>query len=285
MVEDNLTIWSPVLLTRLKQNRRIMEEKSYPLEFFYRGLEDLRIRIKERNVVALGTSIEARVKVDILCLLADSEGGMQLFKREETFTDRIPLLEFDRAVDRDDKIDYRLEIQGLTWEGEINGREVRVTCFIDYTVLATREQLVRLRGEERAELQGEVLSEAMQKLGIEIERIQAENDELRKQVFYHTRNISSLKKGLQKAENRNAALNRENTAYQAMIERMRQEIQNAAARGAVSTDRSGFGKVGPSGADLPNLPAAAEASANVKPDEANTSQLGARIKRLFQNSQ
>lgn len=283
-MEEDLTIWSSVLLARLKQSRRFAEEKIYPLEFYYQAMEDLRVRIKERQIVALGTAVEVRLKVDILCLLADDEGHMQLFKREESFTDRVSLQEFDRTPDRDEKIDYRLELKGIAWEGEIDGRDIRVTCFIDYSVIATREQLVRLKGQEKAEVSGELLTEAMHQLEMEIQRIQNENSELRKQLFYHTSNISSLKQGLQKAEKRNAALNRENTAYQVMVEKMRKEM--AQLQNAVGFSAARDTYIPPFTRGEYKILSGSEASSPAAKDEsAGLNQLGSRIKRLFQNNQ
>lgn len=283
--KDNLTIWSPVLLARLKHSRRMAEEKTYPLEFYYRATEDLRVRVKEKQVVALGTAVEARLKVDILCLLADNEGHLQLFKREESFTERISLQEFDRTLDRDEKIDYRLEIKGLSWEGEINGHDIRVTCFIDYTVIATREQLVRLRGQERAEVSGEVLSEAMRQLEMEIARIQSENAELRKQLHYHAGNISSLKQGLQKAEKRNAALNRENSAYQIMVEKMRKDMQSLENAVGFTTSRDSYSQPVTARGEYKIFSSTEENNTSVKSDSSGLNQLGSRIKRLFQTNQ
>ncbi|MGE5390669.1 MAG: hypothetical protein ACM3PE_06345 [Deltaproteobacteria bacterium] len=281
-MEDNLTIWSPVMLNRLKDNRRLTEERSYPLEYYYRAIEDLRIRVKERQVVALGTAVEARIKVDILCLLADQEGHMQLFKREEVLNDRIPLQEFERTLNRDEPVDYHLELKRVAWEGEINGYDVKVACFIDYTVIATHEQLVRLRGEEHAEVSGEILTEAMRQLEAEIERIQNENAELKKQLFCHTSNISSLKQGLLKAEKRNAALNRENISYQAMIDKLRGEMTALGHAVGFSSPADSYRSYIPDRGEYKVISARDETGAGSKPDPNGLNQLGSRIKRLFQ---
>lgn len=284
-MEGNLTIWSPVMLNRLKDNRRLTDEKSYPVEIYYRAMEDLRIRVKERKIVALGTSVEARIKVDILCLLADDEGHMQLFKREEVLNDRIPLQEFERTLNRDEPVDYHLELKRVSWEGEVDGRDVRVTCFIDYTIIATREQLVRLRGEERAEISGELVSDAMRQLEAEIERIQNENADLKKQMFCHTSNISSLKQGLQKAEKRNAALNRENTTYQAMIEKIRGERPALDQAVGFSSPTESYHGITPERGEYKVYSARDEGSSGSRSDPNGLNQLGSRIKRLFQANQ
>lgn len=282
-MEDNLTIWSPVLLNRLKDNRRIAEEKSYPLDIYYRAIEDLRVRVKERQVVSLGTAVEARIKVDILCLLADQEGQMQLFKREEILYDRISLQEFEKTLNRDEPVDYHLELKRVTWEGEIDGNDVKVACFIDYTIIATREQLVRLRGEEHAEISGELLENAMRQLEAEIERIQNENAELKRQLFCHTSNISSLKQGLHKAEKRNAALSRENTAYQTMIARMREEMSGLGQAVGFSSAAESYPAYLPERSEYKIYSARDEEAA--KTDTNGLNQLGSRIKRLFQANQ
>jgi len=284
-MEENVTIWSPVLLSRLRDSRRLAKEKTYPLESSYQAMEDLRIRIRERQVVALGTAVEARLKLDLLCLLEDSEGHMHLFKREETFNDRIPLLEFDRAIERDGQIDYRLEIKGLAWEGEINGHDIRVSCFIDYTVIATREQLVRLQGEERVGVSGELLSEAMRQLELEVERIQGENAELKRQLFYHASNISSLKQGLQKAEKRNAALNRENTAYQVIVDKMRQELASLGRAVGMGASGDGYYANRPVRGEYKIISATEAKAAGAETENPGLNQLGSRIKRMFQNNQ
>lgn len=284
-MEDNLTIWSPVMLNRLKNNRRITDEKSYPVEIYYRAMEDLRIRVKERKIVALGTSVEARIKLDILCLLVDGEGHMQLFKREEVLNDRIPLQEFERTLNRDEPVDYHLELKRVAWEGEVDGRDVRVTCFIDYTIIATREQLVRLRGEEPAEISGELVNDAMRQLETEIERIQNENADLKKQLFYHTSNISSLKQGLKKAEKRNAALTRENTTYQALLEKLRGERPALDRAVGFSSSDESFRGYTPERGDYKVFSAGDQDSSEGRNDPNGLNLLGSRIKRLFQANQ
>jgi|GEM_PF-474806 len=284
-MEENMTIWSPVLLARLKENRRINEPRTYPLEISYRAMEDLRIRVKERQVLALGTAVEARIKLDILCLLADSEGHMHLFKREEIFHERIPLQEFDQTLKRDEPADYHLELKRVEWEGEINGRNVQVACFLEYSIIATREQLVRLRREERSEITGELLDEAMQQLELQIERIQQENAELKKQVFYHTSNISSLKQGLQKAEKRNAALSRENNAYQGMIEKMHGEVAAVGHAGGFSSPAQEYRSYLPNRGEYKITSGSEAGDSGSKINSNGLNQLGSRIKSLFQNNQ
>lgn len=284
-MEENLTIWSPVVLARLKENRRISEARDYPLEMSYQAMEDLRIRVKERQVIRLGSVIEALIKLDIICLLADPAGHMHLFKREVVFHERIPLQDFEPTLNRDEAVDYHLELKRVTWEGEVDDRSVQVVCFIDYTIIATHEQLVRLSGEERSGISGEVLNQAIEQLELEIERIQLENSELKKQLFYHTSNISSLKQGLHKAEKRNATLSRENNAYQAMIEKMRTEMASLGQAVGFSSPVQEYRSYLPSRGEYKIISGSEDRGSVSKGDANGLNQLGSRIKRLFQNNQ
>ncbi len=265
-METALAIWSPVVVTQLHNNRAINEDRVYPLDILCRSVEELKVRVKEKEVVLLGMAVEARLVVDILFLLQDGNGEMQLFKREEIFKQRIPLLDFNPPPPRDEKLDYHLRLIRINWEGELKDRELNVVCFIDYTVIVTREQVVRLREETGGEVQGELYSETLRKLEMQIASIQEENQELRRQIFYHVRNISSLKRGIKKAENRSAALSREVSRYEEIV----QELKKALPKKETG---------------MPGLNYASPALNEPHAQNSEEVHLGSRIKRLFLNNQ
>ncbi|WP_054695213.1 hypothetical protein [Syntrophomonas palmitatica] len=263
-MENALAIWSPVVVAELQKNRSMAEDRIYPLDILCRSVEDLKIRVKESSVVLLGLSVEARLVADILFLLRDSSGEVQLFKREEVFTERVPLLDFNPVPPRNEKLDYRLRLIRINWEGELKGRELKVVCFIDYSVIVTREQVVRLREEQSGEMPGESYIDTLRKLEIQIASIQEENQELHRQIFYHIRNISSLKRGIKKAESHNAVLSREIGRYQQLVQELQEALQTKESL------REGTSYAGSAGLNEPSL------------DQAR---LGSRIKKLFLNNQ
>lgn len=266
-MQSAVSIWSPVVVGQLRNPRQYKGEAHLPLHKLHRSVEDLKIKVRNLAVAVMGMAVEARMDIEILCLVADGQGELQLIKHVETIRERIPLLEFNEAFMPEGDNHFFLQIKNLAWEGDMpGGQEVRIAYFIDYTVMATREQVVVLRSAEAGEVKGESLHEALRKLEEEVARVQLENQELHRQIFYHVRNISSLKKGLQKAENRNALLNRELDQYRQLTEKLQQKL----ARDTKSSARH---------------PEAFPAPRQLHPqaEEADAS-LGSRIKKLYLNS-
>lgn len=268
-METPLALWSQVVVAELPHPRMLREETSLPIDWDYSNLEDLKIKVRDTAIIPQGMAVETRIVVDILCLLSDEEGKVHLIKQEEMLKDRVALGEFKPPVSHDsvNAATFILDLMQLNWEGNLNKNNLKVACFANYTVLVTREQMVRLSPKDQGEVQGEALPAAMRELENQVARIQEENQELQHQVFYNVRNINSLKKGIHKAESRAASLSQEVQNYQQLIEQLRQSIQ----------EKDEYIQ-GLSHRPEPNLPAFEDRHDS---DE----HLGRRIKRLFLNNQ
>lgn len=219
----SLSIWSPVVVAQLKNPRRVKEQVVYTIDKIYRSMDDLKIKVKYTEIKIQGQVLEACIKLDILCLLEDVAGEMELVAREETVRDRIPLVDLDSSLDKGQQTDFIVNILDLYWEGEVRGYEICVTYFMDYMIIATREQVVKLVEREQEVREKSSLNEVLHQIEEEIAKVEEENWNLRRRIFFYERDISSLKKGIRKAENRNTALNKEINHYQKIVE----ELQNA----------------------------------------------------------
>lgn len=269
-MEQAFSIWSPVIMAQLNTPRRLGQEHSYPAERLFRMLEDLKIKIKQSEVISQGQALEVRVKIDILCLLEDPMGHMHLVKQEETLRERVAYAEFDRNLEREEGVSYVINIRDIAYDGELKGGEIRVRFFIEYTLIATREQVVMLWGGEQGEIKRESLDQLFERLEAEVSRLTGENQELHRKIFFYQRDITSLKRGISKLEKRNAALLKDTNFYQREVEGLRQNLQEKEAH----IYRL---KHYPRVSTLPD-PGPGEAGQEGDPG------LGSRIKRLFLNN-
>ncbi len=228
-MEQAFSIWSPVIMAQLKTPRRLGREHSYPSERFHRTLEDLKIKVKHSEVLPQGQAVEVRVKVDILCLLEDDQGSMHLVKKEETIKERVFYSDFDQALERKDSLGFAINIKEISCDGELSRGEIKVRFLMEYNLIATREQVVRLWAEQ-GELSKESLNQLFERLEEEVTRLAGENQELHRNIFYYQRDISSLKRGIRKLEMRNAGLLKEVTYFQQESEKLRQSLQDKEVR-------------------------------------------------------
>ncbi|MDD3898145.1 MAG: hypothetical protein WC109_05460 [Syntrophomonadaceae bacterium] len=270
-MEQAFSIWSPVIMAQLKTPRRLGREHSYPSERFHRTLEDLKIKVKQSEILPQGQAVEVRVKVDILCLLEDDQGTMHLIKKEEIIKERVAYSDFDQTLERKDSLRFVINIKDISYDGELSRGEIRVRFLIEYNLIATREQVVRLWAGEQGELSRESLNQLFERLEEEVTRLAGENQELHRKVFYYQRDISSLKRSIGKLEKRNAGLLKEVTYHQHESEELRQNLQEKEARIYRLQHYSGAWSNPKLAETVEELPEA-------------ESGLGGRIKRLFLNN-
>ncbi len=269
-MEQAFSIWSPVIMAQLKTPRRPGQEHSYPCERFHRTLEDLKVKVKHSEVLPQGQAVEVRVKVDILCLLEDDQGSMHLVKKEETIKERVPYNDFDQILEPKDYFHFVINIKDISCDGELSRGEIRVRFLMEYSIIATREQVVRLWAGEQGELSKESLNQLLERLEEEVTRLAGENQELNRKVFYYQRDISSMKKSIRKLEMRNAGLLKEVTYYQQESGELRQRLQEKEER-IYRSQHYLRAWSNPKEVEPQELPEAA-------------SGLGGRIKRLFLNN-
>lgn len=270
-MEQAFSIWSPVIMAQLKTPRHLGGEHSYPSERFHRSLEDLRVKVKQSEVLSQGQAVEVRVKVDILCLLEDDQGSMHLVKKEETLKERVSYSDFDQALERKESIRFVINIKDISCDGELSNGKIRVRFFIEYNIIATREQVVRLWVGEQGEISKESLNQLFERLEEEVARLAGENQELHRKIFFYQRDISSLKRGIRKLEKRNAGLLKEVTYREQESETLRKSLQEKEARIYRLQQYSGAWS-------NPKLAETLEEMPEAEPG------LGRRIKKLFLNN-
>jgi len=267
------SIWSPVIIAELTNPRKVNKQIVYAVDKVFYSMEDIKIKIKNSEIKKQGQAVEINIKLDIICLLADITGHMHLINREEIVKERIPLIDFNNILDTEKQTEFRVNIINLNWEGELSRHDIKIALFLDYMIIATREQIVRLSRGEEGEDKRETLNEVLRKIEEEIAHMEKDNQILRRKVFFYERNISSLKRGIRKVENRNAILNREVKNYQEILEKLQTAIRE--------NDRS----VNVENNDFKNFNNENYDTNSQKFEEDNfTLNLGSRIKRMFLNS-
>lgn len=224
------SIWTPVVVGRLKSPHRIKEEKCYEIEKTYNTVEDVKVKVRHCRALPQGQAVEVQMKLDILCLLEDLLGSMHLIAKEETVRERIVLSDFDSYIDRDEEIKYIVNTIKVASQCELNGSILKVAYFIDLTIIATNEQVITLSSADEAEPEQDSLQEVLNKLRLQVKEMEEEKEALRRKIFFYERDISSLKKGLKKAENKNANLDKELKQYHQIVEQLRIAIREKEMR-------------------------------------------------------
>lgn len=263
-----LSIWSPVVISTLNRPFHLQSHYKCALDQLFRSIEDLKIKVKTAVVRAQGLAVEAMLRLDILCLVEDFNGQLHLISREETVRNRIPFGEFEPEIEQDSDLQYVLQIQDIDCQGELKDQELHLDYFIEFMIIATQEQIVQLSAEEKADIPHS-LSEVLAQLQTEVSRVEHENRELRRRIYYYERDVSSLKKGIRKAEMRSSRLQTEINRYQEMVQQMQTALRDK--------DRRLQNLENPYYSPLKQP---LEAESTMEEDLA----LGARIKRLFLNN-
>ncbi|NLJ72121.1 MAG: hypothetical protein GX333_03785 [Syntrophomonadaceae bacterium] len=221
------SIWTPVVIGRLKSPHRINREKVFTVDKNYKAMEDIIVKIKECQVTAYGQNIELLIKLDILCLLEDINGRLNLTVKQETIRENLNLADFDNYIEENLEIKYILDTKKISSYGELTGNGLKVIYFLEIAIIATSEQIIRISLADEMEIdEAEVSWQSLiNGLQAELELMAAEKIELKRKLFLYERNIFSLKKGLLKAENRNVTLNQEINNYLDIIEQLKEAIK------------------------------------------------------------
>ncbi len=267
-MDKPLLIWSPVISAQLKK-RRIKSNTVCPWKNKSDSFADIKIKIRHGEASLQGSSVYVRFQLEFLCLMEDLQGEMLLTKWTGECQDRITLTEFDHYISEMEKVNLKLNLIECDGIGELTGGNICLDYYIDYSIIAAHEQIIEISPARQTEAAAVSLKAALQKLEDEVVRVEGENGELRRRLFIYERDISSLKRGLWKAENRNAVLNREKKEHQTMIEKLSAVIRQHEIE-SVQTKRDYA-----SGGIISN-------QVSLRPEE--ITKLGGRIKRMFMNS-
>lgn len=262
-----MLIWSPVISAQLNGQRRVKSVSKHRLDKMFNSVEDVKLKVRQNETLIQGRSVQITLKLEILCLLQDEQANMQLVTWNDQFNEKVPLTEFDNAVNNQENLQMRFTIANYEGFGELQGREIQVEYYIDYSLLAVKEQIIEISPSASGETAADSLKAALAKLESEVASIENENGQLRRQLFFYERDITSLKRGLWKAENRNSILSREKKEHQALIEKLQCQSEPNG-----SGNKAEYYPGGP--AKLKKLDMSQEDNVN----------LGSRIKRMFMNS-
>ncbi|QGU00569.1 hypothetical protein SYNTR_1975 [Candidatus Syntrophocurvum alkaliphilum] len=259
-----ISIWSSVVIGELEKIHRAKNSCIFTIEHGIDSLEDIKIKTKNKKATLQGKSVEVKVEIDILCLIEDSKGKLTLLTQEQILRDKLFLDEFnsERFLNKD--FNFQVDIKNITYEGDIKDGQIEIIYFVDYWVIAVTDQIINLGFDEQGKKETRGLHEAVQALEEEVVHLREKNEILRRKLYVYEKNISSLKKGIHKAEKRNTDLNKDLKRYETIIEELRLNILN-------------------------KDPRFIEQNTSVEPYEQNqddneSTNLGAKIKRLFMNS-
>ncbi len=266
-MNQDLAIWSPVIVARLASPHHYRQKNSYHIGESYRRIEDLKVRIRSRQAQVQGKSVETKLSVVLLCLVEDHNGKLCPITREEILKERIPLSDFDQIPDRREDLHYLQDIENFSWDADLKGKYLNMSYYLTYMLMATQEQVVIIQpGSEGISYTNEV-SPFAREGDRQADLITEENLKLRRQMHNYETNLESLKRGIQKAEINNTALSKELTSYKDMVEDLREAVKRK-ERIICSFENE--------------IPLEKRGSPPLPTDEAT---LGKRIKRLFINNQ
>ncbi|HWP98209.1 MAG TPA: hypothetical protein VN426_15285 [Syntrophomonadaceae bacterium] len=270
-MEKACRIWSPVVMAELKSPQEITAEKVFTLEEQPSRMEELKVRLRSYSAHRQGRAIEAEFNIEVISLLENEQGIMRLFSRQETFRDRLSAEQFTGSLE-DTRADLILDVQDMSWSGEIRRAEILMHFAFSYSILAVRPQPVTVLQESQESQDTLALDEMelLHELQLEIVKAEGEKLELKRKIRCYETDIQSLRRGVSKAERRNQSLYREVHEHQEVIEQLRRALGHKEA----SLSRYQKEKL-----DSIN-PGFAPSIIN---HEENAS-FGGIIKRLFQNS-
>lgn len=267
-MQSACTLWSPVIMARFEKPRSTRKLSIASIDQVYSSIEELKVKIKQSQASMEGHLLETRVNVEILCLLQKPSGAFQLISKEDMLKDRVALDFFNKQIDLSGRVNFVVDIVNNFWQAEIAGGELQVTIFLDYTVIATREQEVTLSSLTEPNFnQSQALLELLKELEQEVQRLQEENRGLQHQVIIYEKNIGYLKKAVYKAEKSNEKLVKELRLSQEQIGNLQQMVQ------AQEKFRQRYQEEGRN-RELQVMDQGEDKSAN----------LGQKIKRLFMNN-
>lgn len=218
-MDKPLLIWTPVISAQL-ENRRIKGTTACSMEKKTGYITDIKLKIRQYEAKLQGTSVYIQFNLEYLCLMEGHHGETMLITWTGACQDRVALSDFGVHLSSLEKADMKLDIVGHDGIGELKGGEIIIDFYIDYSIIASHDRMVEVSPVRHSDTAVVSLKAALQKLEDEVVRVEGENGKLRKQLFIYERDISSLKRGLWKAENRNAILNREKKEHQSLIEKL-----------------------------------------------------------------
>lgn len=222
-MEDLITIWTPVIISNLA-HRKPRQPVILPIEQMFKTVEDVKLKTRQVEAGMHNKVVQLAISLDILCLIRDKYGNLQLVSREEKLLQRIPPQKFSPPFPCEQGLDFVVSVTSLEWEAELTGQALRIDYGLEYRIMVLQNQAVILSPDATGKARADQSHEAIRQLEEEIGHIQGEREDLQQKLFYYERDIANLKRGIYKTESRNAALNREVTQYQKLVQQLQETV-------------------------------------------------------------
>ncbi|MEA4924779.1 MAG: hypothetical protein VB084_05645 [Syntrophomonadaceae bacterium] len=221
----DISLWTPVVVSSLTAPHICSKKCNFTVGPFYKRIEDIKVRIRNIQTEKHGKYLEIITKLETVILLEDMDGRTVLISRPETIKERLGFEEFDRMPQAmEPEISYITKIQKLNWDADHHDNEVNLNYFINYMILAVREQLVRLYPENEFNEAGIEPVQVTEAPLPEVNRLEKINEDLKHKLFLYEKDMLGLKRAIKKTEEQNAMLHRELSGVQQLVQTLRDAV-------------------------------------------------------------
>lgn len=234
-VADNFDIWVPVIASSLLSYYEGEAPRNYPLHKDFKRIETLKIKVKDIETYRKGSLIEVILDLEILILLEDNSGKIEMFRTLERFRQKVASQEFNNEFDIKGDYQYITEIKDLNVEGDLHHDRISITIRICFDIMVLQNRRVSLADEVKLNIneakavppyQQKTENGEKVKLQSNVNKLRKENQDLLRQLSIYKKDLISLKRGIQKAEARSFGLKRENREYEKRIDDLHIQLKN-----------------------------------------------------------
>lgn len=231
-MSEQVMIWVPVVISRLPAARDFQKVRNYNIYESYRRIEDIRVKVRQSRIQLQGKTAEVQFELDLLLLIGDGQGNPILLRYDERLRERILLEELNPALmpSELEKLTFHLDIEHLSWDGDIRGNEFLIRYHIRYMIMASVQQVIHLHGQGLLEIHDADSNErSAEEPQIQIEEAMQENSALRRRVLVLEKDIQVLKRSLQRMEARNFDARRQLNENNGQLMDLRRELEEKEA--------------------------------------------------------
>lgn len=233
-VADNFDIWVPVIASSLLSYYEAEEPRNYPLHREFKRIETLKIKVKDIQSYRKGSLIEVILDLEILILLEDNNGKIEMLRTLERFRQKITPQEFANEFDVKGDYHYITQINNLNVDGDLHHNSISITIKICFDILVVQNKRVslaekgQLNNNEVAAVPPTLMMENSERVKLQksINRLRNENRNLLRQLSIYEKDMLSLKRGIEKAESRSFGLKRQNREYEKHIDALHIKLKN-----------------------------------------------------------
>ncbi len=220
-MENDISLWTPVVIAQLPFPKTCRQIYRIKLEAGYKRIDDIRVKIRHCQANRQSKYLEASIEIEIIVLYEDGHGNTRIFCRQVVIKERMDWPSIDKKLVTSD-VKYILQLKDLHWDTEFIRDEIAVEITAAYMINVVREQVVKLN------LQSKVPEERQMAIygsnQEDIDRIQSENEVLVRRIGCYQKDVASLQHGIRKVEERNAQLHRELDQTRERIQQLQETI-------------------------------------------------------------